>query len=81
METLRTLSVRMHGRCKSAGLHPLRIVLHPEVSVTVTANIAQSAEEAELRAKGIDPMRLRDADEAEGGAIEPPAAAIQAAPR
>ena len=68
---------------KSAGLHSVRIVLHPEVSVTVTANIAQSAEEAELRAKGIDPMRLRDADEAEaeGGAIEPPAAAAQAAPR
>jgi large subunit ribosomal protein L9 len=64
-------------------LHSVRIVLHPEVTVTVTANIAQSAEEAELRAKGIDPMRLRDADEAEaeGGAIEPPAAAAQAAPR
>lgn len=49
---------------KSTGLHSLRIVLHPEVSVTVTANVAQSAEEAELRAKGFDPMRLREADEA-----------------
>ena len=58
---------------KSTGLHPVRIVLHPEVSVMVTANVAQSAEEAELRAKGIDPAELRDADEAgpEGGAGEP----------
>jgi large subunit ribosomal protein L9 len=64
---------------KSTGLHSVRIVLHPEVSVTVTANVAQSAEEAELRAKGIDPMRLREADEAgaEGGASEPPRAAIE----
>ncbi len=59
---------------KSTGLHSLRIVLHPEVSVTVTANVAQSAEEAQLRAKGIDPMRLRDMDEAEGEAAAPPAA-------
>jgi large subunit ribosomal protein L9 len=29
---------------KSLGLHPMRVVLHPEVSVTVTANVAQSAE-------------------------------------
>jgi large subunit ribosomal protein L9 len=49
---------------KSAGVHAVRIVLHPEVSVAITANIAQSVEEAELRAKGIDPLRLREAEEA-----------------
>jgi hypothetical protein len=38
-------------------------VLHPEVSVGITANVAQSAEEAEMQAKGIDPLRLRDEDE------------------
>jgi large subunit ribosomal protein L9 len=50
---------------KSLGLHPVRVVLHPEVSVTVTANVAQSAEEAEMQAKGIDPLRLRDEEDEE----------------
>jgi large subunit ribosomal protein L9 len=50
---------------KSLGLHSVRIVLHPEVSVMVTANVAQSAEEAEMQAKGIDPLRLRDEEEGE----------------
>jgi large subunit ribosomal protein L9 len=53
---------------KSTGLHAVRIALHPEVSVTVTANVAQSAEEAEMRAKGIDPLALRDEDETEDAA-------------
>jgi large subunit ribosomal protein L9 len=43
---------------KTLGLFPLRVVLHPEVSVQVTANIAQSAEEAEMQAEGIDPLKL-----------------------
>jgi large subunit ribosomal protein L9 len=42
---------------KTLGLHKLRLVLHPEVSVHVTANIAQSPEEAEMQAKGSDPLR------------------------
>jgi large subunit ribosomal protein L9 len=50
---------------KSLGLHPVRVVLHPEVSVTVTANVAQSAEEAAMQARGIDPLRLADEDEIE----------------
>jgi len=50
---------------KTLGLHPVRIVLHPEVAVTVTANVAQSAEEAEMQAKGIDPLRVREEEEEE----------------
>ena len=50
------------------GLHPIRVVLHPEVSVTVTANVAQSAEEAEMQAKGIDPLRQREEEEEEARA-------------
>ncbi len=34
---------------KELGLHAARVALHPEVSVTVTANVAQSEEEAEAR--------------------------------
>jgi len=43
---------------KSLGLHKTRVVLHPEVSVTLTANVAQSPEEAEMQAKGVDPLKL-----------------------
>ena len=43
---------------KTLGLFPLKVVLHPEVAVQVTANIAQSAEEAEMQAEGIDPLKL-----------------------
>jgi large subunit ribosomal protein L9 len=43
---------------KTLGLYPLRVVLHPEVTVTVTANVAQSPEEAAMQAKGVDPIRL-----------------------
>jgi len=36
---------------KTLGLFPVRIVLHPEVSVNVTVNVARSADEAELQAQ------------------------------
>jgi len=37
---------------KTVGLHPVRIRLHAEVSVSVTVNVARSADEAERQAKG-----------------------------
>ena len=43
---------------KTLGLYPQRVVLHPEVAVSVTVNVAQSAEEAEMQVKGVDPVRL-----------------------
>ena len=43
---------------KALGLHKQRVTLHPEVSVTVTVNVAQSVEEAEMQAKGVDPLKL-----------------------
>src|SRR5579871_375898 len=36
---------------KLLGLHPVRVALHPEVIVTVSANVAKSAEEAEAQEK------------------------------
>ena len=50
--------VTMEKPIKTLGLFPLRVVLHPEVSVQVMANVAQSAEEAEMQAEGIDPLKL-----------------------
>ena len=43
--------VLMDRPIKMLGLHPVRVALHPEVVVTVTANVAKSAEEAELQKK------------------------------
>ncbi|HUZ74338.1 MAG TPA: 50S ribosomal protein L9 [Stellaceae bacterium] len=51
---------------KTLGLHKQRVVLHPEVSVQVTVNVAQSPEEAEMQAKGINPLIAAE-DEAAGG--------------
>ena len=48
---------------KTLGLHRLRVMLHPEVSVTITANVAQSEEGARMQAAGIDPLRERDEEE------------------
>ena len=48
---------------KTLGLHPVRVMLHPEVGVTVTANVAQSEEGARMQAAGIDPLRQIDEEE------------------
>jgi len=39
---------------KMIGLHPIPLHLHPEVEVTITANVARSAAEAERQAAGED---------------------------
>ena len=63
--TIEKRQVVLDRPIKNLGLHPVKVVLHPEVSVIVTANVAQSAEEAEMQAKGIDPLRLRDEEDEE----------------
>jgi len=66
--TIERRQVVLERPIKNLGLHPIRVVLHPEVSLTVTANVAQSAEEAEMQAKGIDPLRQREEEEEEARA-------------
>src|SRR5208282_4870779 len=39
---------------KTIGLFPVAIVLHPEVRVTVTVNVARTEDEAERQARGED---------------------------
>ena len=39
---------------KSIGLHDVTVALHPEVHVTVKANVARSDDEAELQRQGVD---------------------------
>lgn len=41
---------------KTLGVFDVTIALHPEVSITVKANVARSEDEAELQAQGVDVM-------------------------
>lgn len=54
---------------KTIGLHNVRIVLHPEVSATITINVARTEEEAKRQAAGEDLTQRRD-EEAEEEAHE-----------
>jgi large subunit ribosomal protein L9 len=49
--TIDRAQVLMDRPIKMLGLHPVRVALHPEVVVTVTANVAKSEDEAELQKK------------------------------
>ena len=59
---------------KSLGVHAVRIALHPEVSVIISANIAKSAEEAEAQVtvplldEGAAPPAPAEAPEGKDGA-------------
>jgi len=41
---------------KAIGVQEVKIALHPEVSVSISVNVARSPEEAEMQAQGIDVM-------------------------
>ena len=55
--------VKLAPPIKTVGIHGVRVDLHPEVSVTVRANVARSAEEAEIQAKTGEAVVRRDEDE------------------
>jgi large subunit ribosomal protein L9 len=42
--------IRLEQPIKTSGLHSVIVALHPEVEVTVTVNVARSAEEADIQA-------------------------------
>ena len=51
---------------KTLGVHQVKLRLHPEVSVTVSINIARSADEAERQARGENVITSQfDADRAQ----------------
>lgn len=45
---------------KTIGLHEIRIVLHPEVSATISINVARTEEEAQRQAAGEDLTQTRE---------------------
>ncbi|MGV6800809.1 MAG: 50S ribosomal protein L9 [bacterium] len=50
---------------KTLGVENVRLVLHPEVTVSVQVNVARSEEEAEMQARGEDVLGLKDETEEE----------------
>ena len=50
--TLDRQQVQLLRPIKDLGLHAVRVVLHPEVTLEIVLNVARSAEEAELQASG-----------------------------
>jgi large subunit ribosomal protein L9 len=50
--TLNRDQVRLDKAIKALGLHDVKVILHPEVRVGITLNVARTAEEAERQAKG-----------------------------
>lgn len=48
---------------KTLGMHPLVVVLHPEVRVNVTINVARTEDEAERQAKGEDVLAEKTEEE------------------
>ena len=61
--------VIMGAPIKTIGMFDVTVALHPEVSVTVKANVARSDDEAELQRQGVDILALAFEDgrgEAEG---------------
>ncbi|MGE5952693.1 MAG: 50S ribosomal protein L9 [Qipengyuania vulgaris] len=55
--------VIMGNPIKTIGMHDVRIDLHPEVSVTIKANVARSDDEAELQTQGVDVLAQMFEDE------------------
>jgi large subunit ribosomal protein L9 len=54
--------IALNTPIKTIGVHAVPVALHPEVEVSVSINIARSAEEAERQARGED-LSQREADE------------------
>ncbi|MBY0343389.1 MAG: 50S ribosomal protein L9 [Sphingomonadales bacterium] len=55
--------VIMGSPIKTIGMHDVTIALHPEVRVTVKANVARSDDEAKLQSEGVDVLAAMFADE------------------
>src|SRR3546814_13497370 len=46
--------VQLDQPIKLLGLHKVRVVLHPEVTIAITANVARTEDEAQRQSRGED---------------------------
>jgi large subunit ribosomal protein L9 len=71
---------------KTLGVHEVKLRLHPEVAVTISVNIARSADEAERQARGEDVIASQFEEEArldaqaQAALLEPGAALAEEQP-
>lgn len=63
--TIDSKQIQLTRPIKTVGLHEVRVVLHPEVSVNISANVARSEEEAELQAAGKRVLAVGEEEEEE----------------
>lgn len=68
-------AVELQQPIKMIGLHEIEIALHPDVTATVTINVARSEDEAVRQADGEDLTR-RDYDDEEEAVEEPDVEAV-----
>jgi|ERR1700685_2227236 large subunit ribosomal protein L9 len=66
--TIDRTQVPLDKAIKTIGLFPTSVVLHPEVRVTITINVARTEDEAERQARGEDVLAERT--EAEEAVVE-----------
>ena len=75
--TIDRVQILLDRPIKTLGLHDVRVSLHPEVEIKVSANVARTEEEAKRQAKGEDVAKVRD-DYAADYAAEQAAIAAEA---
>ena len=71
--------IAIHMPIKTIGLHAIPVVLHPEVEVKVSVNVARSPEEAERQARG-ENVFVRDEQDLDDLGLEVGAALAEAGP-
>lgn len=70
--------IQLEKTIKVLGLHPVHVRLHPEVVITVTANVARSHEEAQAHALEAHPGSAKEQRATEDGAPEEVVSEIEA---
>jgi large subunit ribosomal protein L9 len=61
--TIARTQVPIDKAIKTIGLHPIFVVLHPEVRMSVTINVARTEDEAERQARGEDVLAEQTEEE------------------
>ena len=61
--TIARTQVPIDKAIKALGLHPIFVVLHPEVRVSVIVNVARTEDEAERQARGEDVLAEQTEEE------------------
>ena len=79
--TVERKQVSLEKVIKVLGLHPVQVRLHPEVAVTITANVARSEAEAESQASSGHLVSADEQRETEEAAVEAVIAEVEEAER